>query len=626
MVMGTFEVLPSDRLSLKDRLSRLTFVDACKLLGTQGRQLIQANANTWTLNIQEDVYLGDDLLRVRFPAEPGSPQAIVTITLMAAARKRLHFRCDHCETVCNHIGAVFSLILEEKTALGLAAPPPEREPVESVSEDDLVERAFADRQQRAREEKMTVKSADADRPWTDYTVTNKLSGKTYHVTLRGFEPGDSFCSCPDYRTNTLGTCKHVMKVTTFVKRRFSVERLRRRFRPSELAIHLHYANEVTLRLLVPDRLDDATAAIVSPLRDKAIDDLPDLLKRLARLQKCGRNVVIHPDAEEFIQQRMAQMRLQAATADIRQQPEQHPLRTSLLKIPLLPYQLDGIAFAAGAGRAILADEMGLGKTIQGVGIAEYLAREAGIRKVLVICPASLKSQWRNEIHKCCDRDVQLISGALAERGRQYGNDCFFTICNYEQVLRDLLAIERTAWDLIILDEGQRIKNWESKTSRVVKGLRSQFALVLTGTPLENRLDDLYSVVQFVDDRRLGPGFRFFNRHRMVDEKGKVLGYKNLSDLRETLKPILLRRTRDSVRLELPQRSMEIVRITPTQEQLNGHAGQMQIVASITRKKFITEMDLLRLQKALLMCRMFADSTYLVDKEKARILQQVGSAG
>ena len=118
MVMGTFEVLPSDRLSLKDRLSRLTFVDACKLLGTQGRQLIQANANTWTLNIQEDVYLGDDLLRVRFPAEPGSPQAIVTITLMAAARKRLHFRCDHCETVCNHIGGIVSLILAEKRRLG----------------------------------------------------------------------------------------------------------------------------------------------------------------------------------------------------------------------------------------------------------------------------------------------------------------------------------------------------------------------------------------------------------------------------------------------------------------------------------------------------------------------------
>ena len=82
--------------------------------------------------------------------------------------------------------------------------------------------------------------------------------------------------------------------------------------------------------------------------------------------------------------------------------------------------------------------------------------------------------------------VQLVAGSAAERARQYDNDCFFTVCNYEQVLRDILAIERVPWDLIILDEGQRIKNWESKTSRIIKGLRSPFALVLSGTPLENR--------------------------------------------------------------------------------------------------------------------------------------------
>ncbi len=70
--------------------------------------------------------------------------------------------------------------------------------------------------------------------------------------------------------------------------------------------------------------------------------------------------------------------------------------------------------------------------------------------------------------------------------------------------------------------------------------------MLSGTPLENRLDELFSVVEFIDDRRLGPAFHFFNRHRLVDEKGKVLGYKNLDVLRERLKPILLRRTRQGV--------------------------------------------------------------------------------
>ncbi|MEI6212347.1 MAG: DEAD/DEAH box helicase, partial [bacterium] len=268
----------------------------------------------------------------------------------------------------------------------------------------------------------------------------------------------------------------------------------------------------------------------------------------------------------------------------------------------------------GTGRAILADEMGLGKTIQGIGVAELLRREANIRKVLVVCPASVKSQWCAEIRRFSDSSCCQIIGGAAERVQQYGDDTFFSVCNYEQVLRDILTIERAKWDLIILDEGQRIKNWEAKTSRVMKGLRSPFALVLSGTPLENRLDELYSVAEFIDDRRLGPAFRFLHRHRMVDEKGKVLGYKNLDDLRQRLAPMLLRRTRASVLGQLPPRTTEIVRIPPTQEQLDLHGEHMRIVGQIVGKPYLTEMDLLRLQKALLMCRMSADSTFLVTKE------------
>ena len=111
-----------------------------------------------------------------------------------------------------------------------------------------------------------------------------------------------------------------------------------------------------------------------------------------------------------------------------------------------------------------------------------------------------------------------------------------------------------------MDKGQRIKNWESKTSGIVKRLTLAVALVLSGTPLENRLDDLYSVVQFVNDRRLGPGFRFFNKHRVVDEKGRCSAIRILAIFAKRSKPILLRRTRESVQLELPPRTTEIVRI------------------------------------------------------------------
>jgi superfamily II DNA or RNA helicase len=610
------KTLPSAKLTLRDRLSRMTFLDACKLLGPQGRKLIQRNSRDWEFDLGEDVHLGDDLFRLRFPTLPGDAEpTIVTITLMADTRQRLHWNCTSCQNACDHVGAAFSLILEEKLALGLAAIPQPRVPIESLDEKELVAKALSERAERAHTEKMKVEAADGSQPWTDYTVTSKLSGKSYRVALRGTEPGNSYCSCPDFRTNTLGTCKHILHVLQKAKRRFSADQLKRRYRRKRLGVHLLYGDDVTLRLLVPEKLDDAAAQIVAPLCGTAIEDMQDLMQRLGRLQKIGQEVMIYPDAEEFIQQRLMQERLRAQTAAIRRNPHNHPLRKTLLKIPLLPYQLDGIAFAAGAGRAVLADEMGLGKTIQGVGTAEYLAREAEIRKVLVICPASLKSQWRSEIHRFCDRDVQLVAGPVAERTSQYSNSSFFTVCNYEQILRDILAVEQVAWDLIILDEGQRIKNWEAKTSSVIKGLKSRFALVLSGTPLENRLDELFSVVQFIDDRRLGPGFRFFNKHRVVDEKGKVLGYKNLADLRETLKPVLLRRTRESVQLELPPRTMEIVRIPPTDEQSVLHNTHMQVVAAITRKKFINEMDLLRLQQALLMCRMAADSTFLVNKEK-----------
>ncbi len=605
---------PSDRLTLRDRLSRLTFTEACKLLGEDGKRLIKAGS-AYQVKLPEDVYLGDDLFRVNLGYDHAGQPIVATITLMAEARQRLHYNCTLCGGACEHVGAAFSLALEEKTALGLAAAPPEpRTPVESLGEEELVRRALDERAERAKAEKLKVKTSDADELWADYTVTSPVSGKTYRVALRGLERGQSYCSCPDFRTNTLGTCKHVMHVLAKVKRRFDARQLKRPYKPRQIAVFVSYLGEPTLRLQMPERLDDDAARLLAAFRAGPIEDYPRLLKAIAKVQQLGHEVTIYPDAEQFLQQRLFQQRMHDFVTEIRRDPVKHPLRESLLKAKLLPYQLDGVAFAAGAGRAVLADDMGLGKTIQGVGVAELLARQADIRKVLVVCPASLKSQWRGEIERFCDRSVQLIIGASADRGGQYANDEFFTICNYEQVLRDIDHIERARWDLIVLDEGQRIKNWEAKTSRVIKGLRSPFALVLSGTPLENRLDELYSVVQFIDDRRLGPGFRFFNRHRVVDEKGKVLGYKNLTQLRENLRPVLLRRTRDSVKLELPPRTIEYVRIPPTDEQLELHATNMRVVASVVRKAFISEMDLMRLRQALLMCRMSADSSVLVTKQ------------
>jgi hypothetical protein len=586
------------------RLARLTYHQACQLLGPDGKKLLMLGDKNYDIETERDVFLGGDLYRTRIVDIDGHQLiSVVSITLSSDRTKQLLFNCTECDSLCEHSGAAFSHLLEAKSTMGLAAPPDESVALENLTDSELLQRALAERDARASDEAMKVRSTDKERPWSDYNVTSVQSGKTYRVALRGSELGQSYCSCPDFRSNRLGTCKHVLHVLKKVQKKFPAAKLKVPYLRKKLSVRVS-----------SQKADQTILEIVGDSSTKVIDGL-QMMQKIQALELAGIDVQVYPDAEQSIQQALIQKQLTKTCADIRKGTKTHKLRRELLKVELLPYQLDGIAFAVGAGRAILADDMGLGKTIQGIGVAELLARETEIKRVLVVCPASLKSQWQAEIHKFSDRTSQLVMGSGNDRCDQYQSDAFFTICNYEQVMRDVTAIESVAWDLIILDEGQRIKNWESKTSQVIRALQSTYALVLSGTPLENRLDDLYTIVRFVDDTRLGPAYRFFHKHRVVDDRGRPTGYRKLDELRQALTPVLLRRTRAEVAKQLPDRTDEVVLIKPTQEQLEASNSQLRIAIQIAAKKFLTEMDLLRLQKALMLARMAADSTFLVDKQE-----------
>ncbi|MDO5581209.1 MAG: DEAD/DEAH box helicase [Planctomycetia bacterium] len=628
-----------DKLTLYDILSHLTWRQASELLGESGSKMLRHSMDLPEINLDHEIFLSDDLCRINVYNDQN--QAVpVSIILAPHGKKRLIVKCPQCGSAnsltsdcCVHAAAVLSFILEEKSLIGLAECPDLETPFELLSDKQLANRALFERQERAKAEKFKVlKSLNPDSPWTDYLLQSEGSGKTYRIALRGEAQGSSYCSCPDFKTNRLGTCKHILYLLNRANKKFNKETMLRPYLNKDFFVAVRYNEKRTLFMGIPDNLhrsskeeDKAIVKLTAPFVKKEVDNVKALLRAVSKLERMGRPVTIYPDAEEMIQAELARQRVQQIVSEIRANPQSHPLRKSLLKVPLLPYQLDGIAFAVGAGRAVLADDMGLGKTIQGIGTAELLAQLDSIKKVLIVCPATVKSQWKNEIKRFTkNRSVQLILGSSAERFELYNGSAFFTICNYEQVLRDLSCIENTTWDLIILDEGQRIKNWESKTSRAVKALRSKYALVLTGTPLENRLDDLYSIVQFIDDHRLLPAWHFFQHHRIVSDTGRVQGYKNLDEIREQLAPIMLRRTRDSVRLELPERSTEIIRVSPTEEQKRLHDSYMQSVFQIAHKKFLTEMDLIRLQKLLLAARMSADSTFLNTKEEPSFSSKLDS--
>ncbi|MEW5725678.1 MAG: DEAD/DEAH box helicase, partial [Thermodesulfobacteriota bacterium] len=203
----------------------------------------------------------------------------------------------------------------------------------------------------------------------------------------------------------------------------------------------------------------------------------------------------------------------------------------------------------------------------------------------------------------------------------YLAEAFYKIANYELVHRDVAFIRKWSPEVIILDEAQRIKNWRTRTARSVKGLESPHALVLTGTPLENRLEELHSIVEFVDRFRLGPLFKFLDEHQVTeaeDGTGKVVGYRNLDRISRTLEPVLLRRSKQEVLDELPERLTKNHFVGMTREQIKHHEENRDIVARIAAKwrryKFLSDADQRRLMIALQNMRMSCNSTYLLDEK------------
>ncbi|MEW6219222.1 MAG: DEAD/DEAH box helicase [Thermodesulfobacteriota bacterium] len=289
-----------------------------------------------------------------------------------------------------------------------------------------------------------------------------------------------------------------------------------------------------------------------------------------------------------------------------------------VKARLYPYQIEGAAFLAGTGRALLADDMGLGKTLQAIAAAVWLQEHEGVRRVLIVSPASLKQQWAREIGRFTDLEVQVVQGTAAERGAQYRRQATFFIANYELVLRDLSVMnESLRPDLIIMDEAQRIKNWRTKIAAAVKRIPSRYAFVLSGTPLENRLEDLYSLMQVVDPRVLGPLWRFLVDFHITDERGKVLGYRNLSVLRQRLAPVMLRRDRRLVRDQLPERITSRLDVAMTAKQRELHDSAMSAagtLATVARRRPLTPTEQNRLMAALQQARMACTAAGLVDKE------------
>lgn len=515
----------------------------------------------------------------------------------------------------------------------------------STSDDDEIER----RRLRGRDEAIRIDRLDRADAFFGAFLARSNGGHAYRVEIRSLTGHINSCDCPDHRVNGLGTCKHIEATLQRLQ-----QRRKRLFQKAagtgstDIEIFVdRRSNQVRIvwpqashqrsrvRSLVGPFFDDDGILSGDPLDrlpavERAIACSPASVRRRIRLSN-----ELQPWLE--IQDRRAEQirtrqHFEAAVAAGKESLD-------AVKMPLYAYQQEGMLHLAFTGRALLADEMGLGKTVQAVAACALLRRLHGIRRVLVVAPASLKAEWEEQIAKFSDLPSLIVQGPRAQRLRQYEQSAFFYLANYEQIQPDVNEINHTlAPDVIILDEAQRIKNWQTKTAAAVKRLTSRYAFVLTGTPVENRIDEIYSIAQFLDPHLFGPLFRFNRDFYQLDERGHAIGYKNLDKLHERLRPLMLRRRKNDVEGQLPGRTVKNYFVAMHPEQTARYDEYKMRVARLTqlaRRRPLKKEEMERLQRYLACMRMLCDTPYILDQtcrispkleELGNILQELMADG
>ena len=455
------------------------------------------------------------------------------------------------------------------------------------------------------------------------TRRRREPARPYRTHLHGLAPLHVSCDCPDYLKGGLGLCKHGLAVLHDLGSRPRVL-ARAALQPTAFpAVYWHPIQPLQgpsdrLALLrAPD-----LAALPKPIR--ALLGPADAAH--ARLRASSlRTPAARRHTLELLKALVDEPAADPALAAIVHDELADQDRTDRLLLPpatvrkllrgfrlgLYPYQHEAVRRFLASGRMLLADDMGLGKTVQAAAIGHLLVESERLRRILVIAPASLKSQWVREWRKATPVPIVDVEGGPSQRAELYASTTVgVLVANYEQAFRDLPQMQAWAPELVVLDEAQRIKNWHTRTAQTIKRLEAPYRLVLTGTPLENRLDELASIMDWVDPHAMAPKWRLGAVHQVIaDGAREVVGVQNLDTLRARLAPRMVRRRRADILHELPSKTHTTVPVELTEAQRVEHDELNLPIARLVaqaRRRPLTHAEFLRLMSLLNTQRIIAN--------------------
>ena len=493
--------------------------------------------------------------------------------------------------------------------------------------------AVVRRLESIRRDSLRVEARPGDGRLLGFYLTRRTgnAARPYRTALHALDPIDARCNCPDFLKNSLGICKHVLVVLEHLHAR---PRLLRQAlkeqewngRPAPASLRwdpirpligvgdwldrVHWNGDFEAAKARSSRAaqaarwfrcdGDGIARVKSGFLDQPARRR-ELVEDLLKLLPAAATESPHDPALRLLLENERRSLKDRLGSTLR--PGEIRDAIKHFKRPLYPYQRTGVDRFLAAGRLLLADDMGLGKTAQAIACCHILRHSGRIRRGLIIAPASLKPQWAREWASFSDFPIQVVDGPPEERQAAYSSRAAgFLIINYEQLLRDLESVRRWDPELVVLDEAQRIKNWATKTALSVKGLSPQYRLVLTGTPMENRIDELASVVEWVDDMALEPKWRLSSLHSIrSDGRREVVGARNLDTIRDRLKRCMVRRVRQDVLDQLPPRTDTRVPVELTEVQQAAHDDLNQPIAQLVQrslKRPLTQVEFLRLMSYL----------------------------
>ncbi len=465
------------------------------------------------------------------------------------------------------------------------------------------------RRQAAEVEAETLKVAQRDDERRVFKVMNLKHNTLHEVEYYGLNSRFNRCDCLDFRTAMLGTCKHLEAVARSKYKSFTEPKI------NKLFIDYNEGRKLMLLARGQNSAEIKVLASNSDFDEKGHfnGDVDILMPFIKAVKKLDSDFEVTDEALDLI----IQLRQQHRRLETFEQKYRNASLDGLLSTTLYPYQIEGIKFGFKNGRVLIADEMGLGKTIQAIGIARLLLNEGLINSVLVVCPTSLKYQWKTEIARFAGMNALMIEGSAIVRRQLFQTDDVFKICSYHTLTNDLKGGAPIKPDLIIYDEVQRLKNWDTKMAKAARNLHSEYVVALSGTPLENKITELYAVMELVDQYCLAPYYRFIDTTVVRSESGQVVGYKNLNIIGNILHDVLLRRRKRDVQLQMPSRTDKVLYVPMTPEQMAVHEDNKATVAKLISKwrktSFLSEKDRKRLLLCLSIMRMVCDSTYIIDQ-------------